>query len=209
MIAILTGDMIDSKRFTFGQRERFIELTESISQQLHPISDAKVEIFRGDSFQIRVEETMESLRYAIALRSLFREKGLPGEKKQWDVRISLGIGAKGFERDELGLSDGDAYRNSGLGLDEMKNSRLSVIFPKKELNDEFAVLTAFADAIISGWTIKQSNAILQKLLWGAPNYEIAKRINVRRQTVDKLLKSSKIHLIDLYIKRFRTLIGQL
>ena len=91
----------------------------------------------------------------------------------------------------------------------MKNSRLSVIFPKKELNDEFAVLTAFADAIISGWTIKQSNVILQKLIWGAPNYEIAKRINVRRQTVDKLLKSSKIHLIDLYIKRFRTLIGQL
>lgn len=46
-------------------------------------------------------------------------------------KVPLGIGAKGFERDELGLSDGDMYRNSGLGLDEMKNSRLNVFFPKK------------------------------------------------------------------------------
>lgn len=209
MIAILTGDMIDSKRLTFEQRECFIELTESVSQQLHPISEAKVEIFRGDSFQMRIGDPIESLRYAVALRSLFREKVFSGEGKQWDVRISLGIGAKGFERDELGLSDGEAYRNSGLGLDEMKNTRLNVVFPKKNLNDEFTLLTAFADEIISSWTIKQSKVILQKLIWGAPNYEIAEKIDVRRQTVDKLLKSSKIHLIDLYIKRFQTLIRSL
>lgn len=208
MIAILTGDMIDSKRFTFGQRERFIKLTESISQQLHPISEAKVEFFRGDSFQIRVNDIKESLTYAIALRCLFKETELE-QKKQWDVRICLGLGAEGYERDELGLSDGDAYRNSGLGLDEMKNARLRVIFPEKELNEEFTVLTAFADDIISSWTVKQSKVILQKLVWCASNYEIAEKIDVRRQTVDKLMKSSKIRLIELYIKRFKEVMDRL
>lgn len=209
MIAIITGDMVDSKSMTFLQRESFIMLVESISQQLCLISESKVEIFRGDSFQIRVKDTMESLRYAIAIRGLFREKEFSEKGKQWDVRLSLGIGVKGFERDELGLSDGDAYRNSGFGLDGMKNARLNVVFPTKELNEEFSLLTAFADEIISNWTVKQSKANLQKLIWEDSNYEIAKRINVRRQTVDKLLKSSKIHLINLYIKRFRTLIERL
>ena len=205
----MTGDMIDSKSMTFTERESFIMLTESISQQLRPISEAKVEIFRGDSFQIRVKDIIESLRYAVAIRGLFRGNDLSEEGKQWDVRLSLGIGAKGFEREELGLSDGDAYRNSGIGLDGMKKARLNVVFPDKELNEEFSLLTVFADEIISNWTVKQSKAILQKLIWEDSNYQIAERINVRRQTVDKLLKSSKIHLIDLYIKRFRTLIGQL
>ena len=34
MIAVITGDMVDSKSMTFQQRESFIMLTESISQQL-------------------------------------------------------------------------------------------------------------------------------------------------------------------------------
>ena len=209
MIAVITGDMVDSKSMTFQQRESFIMLTESISQQLCPIAEAKVEIFRGDSFQIRVNDTIESLRYAVALRGLFRGTELFGGGKQYDVRLSLGIGAKGFERDELGLSDGDAYRNSGLGLDGMKNARLNVVFPDKNLNEEFSLPTAFADEIISNWTVKQSKANLQKLIWEDSNYEIAERINVRRQTVDKLLKLSNMHLIDLYIKRFKTLIDRL
>ena len=209
IVSIITGDFIDSKKLIFEEKEKLIKLLESLSRDLSDISKSKTEIFRGDSFQIRVDDPLQSLRFSIALRALVRKNTFVDSNRQWDVRLSLGLGNMEFEKDHIGSSDGEAYRNSGYGLDEMKKNRLNIKVPNPEITRDWQVSTAFADDIISNWTIKQSVAIYQKLISNITHEEIAKKLNVRRQTVDKLLKSAKEPLIEFFIHRFEEYTNQL
>lgn len=207
LAAIITGDMVASKTLSTIERDRFIYTVSTLEKFLDAHSCTSVEIFRGDSFQLKIPNPFNALKAAVIIRALFRSQRHPKSNSQWDCRISLGIGKTEFEKSTLGLSDGEAYRLSGYGLDEMKRERLTISTPWHEINEDMAVITPFADDIISHWTVKQSEVMLVKLQNNLSNSEIAMRQHVSRQAVDKLVKAAKLRLIDLYLNRFTQLIA--
>ncbi len=201
-IAVITGDVIESKLFSQTERDKLVEILDTLDNTLRTISKTKTEIFRGDSFQIRVYNPFESLRIAIAVRALFRSNTFLNSNKQWDVRLSLGIGQSQYEMENVGTSDGEAYRFSGYGLDNMTDERLHIATPWAEKNNEINVETAFADDIISNWTSKQSLAMFYYLCTKESHVRISKRMNISRQSTDRLFKAAKDRLIVLYLNRF-------
>ena len=74
------------------------------------------------------------------------------------------------------------------------------------INDEFAVLTPFADDIISHWTRVQANVIYDYLLLNVTQGQIAKERGMTPQNVSKVLKAGRTELIINYVKRFEKLI---
>lgn len=105
MIAVLTGDIINSKKVNSEEwlpklKDYFIKVTNNAE---------KWEIYRGDSFQIQVN-IEEALITAICIRALIKTNS------KIDVRISIGIGDVSFKGKKVIESNGTAFINSGEAL---------------------------------------------------------------------------------------------
>lgn len=204
--AIITGDIVDSTKMIADERDIMLRMLQSLPELLSPIAGMTLEIFRGDSFQIRVQEAFLSLRMAIAIRAYIRTYRFAESKREWDARLSIGIGTLDYEGNTLATSDGEAYRISGRGLDSIGKSRLAISTPWNDVNDELRVSTAFADNIISGWSQSQSRVFFQSLTTAGSHAEIGNILGISRQMVDKALRTGKEELIHQYIGRFQDLI---
>lgn len=206
--AIITGDIVDSTKMNTAERNSMLIMLQSLPDLLLPLTDIELEIFRGDSFQIRVWNPVDSLTVAIAIRAHIRSYKFAEYNRQWDARLAIGIGTMEYENGALATSDGEAYRASGRGLDAIGKCRLMIETPWKEVNKELRVSTAFADDIVSGWTLSQSRVMYQSLTKDQSHAEIGNILGISRQMVDKALRSGKEELIKLYANRFKELIKE-
>lgn len=204
--AIITGDIVDSTKMLADERNNMLCMLQSLPELLLPVTKIDLEIFRGDSFQIRAGNPVDSLKVALAVRAHIRSFKFAEHNRQWDARLAIGIGTMEYENGTLATSDGEAYRASGRGLDSIGKYRLTIETPWEEMNNELRVSTAFADDIIMGWTQSQSRVIFQSLITRLSHAEIGNILGITRQMVDKALRAGKEDLMDLYINRFEELI---
>ena len=204
--AIITGDIVDSTKMVAEERNSMLRMLQSLPVLLLPLAKFDLEIFRGDSFQIRVRRSVDSLKVALAIRSHIRSFKFAEHNRQWDARLAIGIGTLEYENGSLATSDGEAYRASGRGLDSIGKNRLTIETPWEEVNKELRVSTAFADDIITGWTQSQSRVMFQSLTTGLSHAEIGDILGISRQMVDKALRAGKEDLMNLYLDRFAELI---
>lgn len=206
--AIITGDVVDSTKMVAEERSTMLRMLQSLPDLLLPLTKIDLEIFRGDSFQIRVGRSVDSLKVALAIRSHIRSFKFAEHNRQWDARLAIGIGTLEYENGSLATSDGEAYRVSGRGLDSIGKSRLTIETPWEEVNKELRVSTAFADDIITGWTQSQSRVMFQSLTTDLSHAEIGDILGISRQMVDKALRAGKEDLMNLYLNRFAELIKE-
>lgn len=205
--AIITGDIIASTKMESDDRDMMLASLQSLPDILSPIEKVRVEIFRGDSFQIGICQAHNSLKIALAVRAYLRTHKMFSSKKVIDARVAIGIGSIEYEADTLSTSDGEAFRISGRLLDRMEKRRLEIMTPWDKVNDALSLNTAFADDIISSWTQSQSRIELASYIISENRNEIASQLGISRQMVDKSMKISKQPLIRAYIKRFEKIIS--
>lgn len=228
IIGVLTGDVIKSSRIEnkgyliSSLRSTFKEI------QKHQLDhNDKFEIFRGDSFQIKLSRPEKAIITAILLKSKLR--GITNEKHQspsrvgagnrklpryvplhliWDARISIGIGSADYKNSRLGASSGEAFTYSGHGLDEMKKSgeTLKITTPWKEVNNELNVSTRLVDAMIQKWSVTSSETIFLNLLKDSTQKELAEVLKKTQPAIHKRLMNANEMEIKLYIERFEYLI---
>lgn len=74
---------------------------------------------------------------------------------------------------------------------------------------EFDVNTAFADEIISGWTLAQAKLVYQLLLREKTQKELASDLNKTQQSVSKLIINARVGLIELYLNRYEQAVTEL
>ncbi|MGL5681815.1 MAG: hypothetical protein ACRDDZ_02005 [Marinifilaceae bacterium] len=204
---VITGDIINSTSLTPKQRELLIQTLRELMDSLHNMGSMQYEMFRGDSFQIIVDEPQHTLEVAILLRAGLN-KSTPKESKQkWDARMAIGIGTINYTSEKVTLSDGEAFHLSGREFDQLDKKCLAIRTPWTEANEELAVSTAFADDIISGWTSAQAQVIFISLSMQCSQKEIALEIDKTTQNVSKLLNTGKQSLIELYIQRYKQIIN--
>ena len=206
MIAIITGDIVDSTKLSLAERDIMVNALQEIPDRIHPISLISMEIFRGDSFQIQVHDVAKAAKTAIAIRAWLRSQTLVSGKAQLDARLAIGIGDSDYRSDTLSTSDGEAFRLSGRLLDKMNKSRLAVATPWQNVNEELRLSTAFVDDIVSSWTQNQSKIMFLLLQTSQNHIELSQSLDISRQMVDKSLKASKEDLIESYLERFEELI---
>ena len=206
--AIITGDIVDSTKMLAEERDSMLRMLQSLPELLSPVTKIDLEIFRGDSFQIKVRNPVDSLKVALAIRAHIRSFKFAQYNRQWDARMSIGIGAVEYENGTLATSDGEAYRASGRGLDAIGKCRLIIETPWEEINKELRVSTAFSDDIVSRWTQSQSRVMFQSLTNDISHAGIGCLLGITRQMVDKALKAGKEELMNLYINRYEELIKE-
>lgn len=207
MIAIITGDIIDSTMVPIDKRKRLISVIKEAISYVSKFSPLKYEIFRGDSFQLVIEQPEKSLLMAILLRAYLRKSTPKDCKNSWDARLAIGIGGITFQSTDIASSDGEAFQLSGRGLDNIGKKNLGIFTNWEDINEEMKISTIFADDIISNWSISQAETIIESIGENHIQKEIAAKFGKTQQAVNKILISAKDNLIKMYIKRFETIIS--
>ncbi len=206
MKGIITGDIVDSSQISAEYRGELLKCLNTMGDELQCVTPFSMELFRGDSFQLLIDEPSAAIKIAILLRAGLIRHTASKENGMWDARISLGIGNVEFLSERIVTSDGEAFHYSGRQLDEMGKQRLAVKTPWQDVNDELALSTAFIDDIINGWSSKQAGMIYLALRQDTPKKDIAKLIGTSVQNVRNVLSSAKESLVRKYIERYRDII---
>ena len=116
MIAILTGDIINSEHYNVSDwmsilKEYFLQLGSTPQVW---------EIYRGDEFQIKVA-AVDALEVAIAIKAKIKTiKGL-------DVRMGIGLGEEDFVGTSVSESNGTAYQFSGRIFEKKRHPLSRVV----------------------------------------------------------------------------------
>ena len=206
---VITGDIIESSAIQIKYRDFLLKSIREIADELSVIEPLRIEMFRGDSFQAVIDSPENAMKIAVLLRA-----GLKGHtpkecKKPWDARLSIGVGTISYHADNTVLSDGEAFQYSGRTLDEMGKRRLVVKTRWADVNEELQVSGAFADEVVSSWSVPQSQAAYQALLYNISQKEIANKFQKSAQNISKLLGAAKLNLVQMYIDRYHKLISNL
>lgn len=204
--AVITGDIVRSELIALNKRDLLIQVLHQIVENLQDKSPMRMELFRGDSFQIVVDSPEMSLKIASMMRAGLKSNTPKGSKTEWDARISIGIGTIDYRGDSIVTSDGEAFKLSGRGLDTMEKNRLAVNTCWQDVNEELDAGLAFVDDLITGWSVNQANAVYLSVGRGLSQANIASAIAKSQQNVSKTLTSAKESLLVRFSDRFETII---
>ena len=202
---VITGDIIQSTHINPADRNLLLDTIQGIVQYTRKWGEIRLDIYRGDSFQILVDNPIQALRITLLIRAGLQAKSPTAFR--WDARVALGLGTIDFEREQSVIeSDGEAFRNSGWEFDKLgRSKKLAIRTPWENFNEEFIVSTALVDDIVSNWTITQAQAIFLFLSTGKTQKEIADDLRKSSQAISKLLIGGKVNLIELYLNRYEQL----
>ena len=130
--AVLTGDLIQSRKLDNEGMEKvlnalhdtFKEIQEKILQK-----EAYFEIYRGDSFQVLINEPQLALKVTLILKSRLLSIFGPSKEKS-NARIAIGIGTVRMQNSKIIESHGEAFELSGFELDKMIKDSASISIKK-------------------------------------------------------------------------------
>lgn len=214
MIAVLTGDIIDSKKIPQADLENLSQSIKNIFLEIETSTQTKIpfEFWRGDSFQAIIENPKLALWITIAIRAGLKAKSKQISKTNQlcDARIGVGIGDVSYRAKTVSESYGDAFILSGSSLDSMvKNkNKLQIKTPWNEINEELFVSASLTDILISNWTQKQAEAIYTYMLNPQNQQTLAKHFNISQPALQKRInQQGSFTKIELFIKRYEKIIS--
>ena len=224
--AVLTGDIVKSRKLPKGEIENVIELVKkTFADAQKKILGTKIyfQIYRGDSFQAVISKPELALIIALMLRTRLRSfvprtksrKNIMSKKTvsyaYSDARIAIGIGKiENLKKRNILESQGEAFVLSGHLFENIdkKNDRLAIKTIWNDINKELQVETKLADAIISRWTPKTAEAVYLYFTVNKNQSMIARKLQISQPALHKrLVKNGHIKSIELFTERFSELIS--
>jgi len=182
MTSIITGDIIASR--STQNPEKYLAKLRNSLEIIQP-NRSLWEIFRGDSFQVEIEDPSQIFWHAVYLKAAIKTI------KNLDVRMAIGIGEKTFRAKRLSESNGSAFIHSGEIFENLKKNKINLAiktgeaFLDKELNTYFQLSLIAMDH----WTVNSAEAV--QLTIENPNLnqqELGSLIGIKQNTVSERQK---------------------
>ncbi|WP_432464610.1 MULTISPECIES: hypothetical protein [unclassified Agarivorans] len=203
-VAVLSGDIVGSSDLP---ADIFAELIGCLNQSLSLLCeryDARYEMFRGDAFQLVVNQPGCAIDCALTIRLALKSFG--SKRQGFDARIGIGIGQIDPLDEYVSRSSGQAFVLSGRGLDSLKRQYLAIFADNPQFLRGIDLLTKFVDLQIQELTVKQAHALATYWQLSEPSHAaLAKCLNSSRVNATKLLNQSQYLLLDEYRQLFRQL----
>ncbi len=206
MIAIITADIINSRKIV--NQEIWIAPLKKLLAN-YGSTPQKWEIYRGDYFQIEIEEPTEALQLALKIKALIKGINI-GEKQKKsnpiDVRMAIGLGTKEYTADRISESNGTAFINSGEKFEKLKKEKVTLAIQSSLANFDYEMNLYLKLACIQmdAWTI--NSATLFTTLFEDPEQnqtEIGAILGIEQNSVSGRFKRAHVEEIQELEKMYR------
>jgi len=189
MTSVITGDIIKSK--AQANPEVWITTLKKALSKLES-DHSNWKIYRGDSFQIEIEDVMRSFEAALYIKSCIKMiRGL-------DVRIAIGIGNKTYQGKNVSESNGEAFIFSGETFESLKKEKQNLKIKTKDtaLNKELNLYFKLALISMDNWTVNSAEIV--KLSLEQPKalqQELAVQVGTNQNAISKRQKRASLDAI--------------
>ncbi|MDW7693164.1 SatD family protein [Flammeovirgaceae bacterium SG7u.111] len=198
MKAVITGDIIDSRKAE--QPGQWLKILKRILGE-YGASPKKWDIYRGDSFQLQVENPQCALLVALRLKAAIKQlKGL-------NVRMGIGIGGVSYEAERVMESQGEVFIHAGKCFDTLKKKTLALKSPWHELDEEINLYLELALLTIDNWTANSAEIV--QLAIEHPHktqMELSEMLKITQSNVSSRFRRAGYEEVMKVEKRFRKLI---
>ena len=181
MTSVITGDIINSKNV-------FPAIwLKTLKKELSNwgTTPKQWEIYRGDSFQVEIEDNRKALTAAIHIKAAIKSlKGL-------DVRMAVGIGGKTYNAKKITESNGSAFVHSGELAEELKKLKLNLAIRSdhRGFDEEINLYLKLALNIMNRWTANAAETIHAAMQNpGMSQEELGKLLGIKQNAVSTRLK---------------------
>jgi len=213
--AIITGDIIDSTHLSEAERKKMLAVLKKVFAELEEAGYHDFKVYRGDSFQGVCNVPEDALWVSLKIRTALLRSSFTDTNKVLDARLAIGLGKAGKVGKNIGLSDGEAFRNSGQLLNpktkeefkKLKDYKLLFKSPWEEVNAEMEVLLSALDGLISKWTTEQAEVIYE-LLNRKTQTQIATELGKSQSSISERVQNANWLAISNILLRYETIVKQ-
>ena len=200
MTSILTGDIINSRKNSDASWLKTLKET----LKTFGVTPKNWQIYRGDSFQLEIENVGEALFAALKIKAFLKTL------ENIDVRIGIGIGKKEHNASKITESNGEAFVNSGFAFDNyLKKQSLAIKSPWQDIDEELNLALDLALLTIDSWTVNSAEVFKLSLeKKEATQKEIADILGVTQGRVSERQKRAGLEPIMKLENRFRKIITE-
>lgn len=192
MIGVITGDIINSR--ASGRTEEWLNpLKDCLT--MYGKTPKDWEIYRGDSFQIRVN-TDKVIKAAVHIKAALRSI------KDLDARMAIGIGEISYDAPNVTESNGTAFIYSGELFEELDKEKrnLGVRTSSEGFNHHTNITFALALIIMDDWSPGAAQMVNEQLKNETVSQtQLANTIGKTQVAVSKGLKRAHYTEIKNYI----------
>ncbi|RAV30380.1 RNA polymerase sigma factor sigma-70 region 4 domain-containing protein [Sinomicrobium soli] len=186
MTSVITGDIINSR--TSGSPGLWlIPLKKALSELA--VSEKYWEVFRGDSFQVEIQDYYNAFRAAVYIKACIKTL------RELDVRMAIGIGDKTHEGASVSESNGKAFIFSGELFERLKKEKTNLAIKTgiHQTDEELNLYFRLGLIAMDNWT--QNSAEIVKLTIEHPGLsqkEIGAMAGIKQNTVSERQKRAYI-----------------
>ena len=202
MIAVITGDIINSKKLN---PKKWLKPLKAELETIGP--DPKFwEIYRGDSFQLMITNTADALVTAIKIKASLKSIS------NMDVRMAVGIGTKTHSAQKVTESNGTAFVHSGEKFEMLKKEKqnLAIKSDWPEFDKEMNLYLKLALIAMDNWTTNAAEIV--KTTMENPDKlqeELGQIVGIKQNAISNRLKRAYYDEImevnEMYKSKLKTL----
>jgi hypothetical protein len=190
MISIITGDIIHSH-----QVDNPALWLDPLKRLLNEKGKSPEiwEIYRGDSFQLKVPPPD-------ALKTAFQIKSVIKQVKELDVRIAIGIGEESYGSRQITESSGDAFVRSGRLLEWLKQHKVNMGVKTfdDDFDDEMNMMLKLALVVLNSWSVNSAEiAGIMLANPELPQKKIGRQLGIAQSSVSERIQRGSLQETDL------------
>lgn len=200
MTSVITGDIIGSRQ---QESEHWVEDFKKILVRFGKTPN-QWEVYRGDEFQIEVQNPEDALLAAILVKAHLRAL-------KSDARMSIGFGDKTHNAQRISESNGSAFINSGELFETLKKQKVTLAMRTGDLSldENLNLMLQLALTFMDSWLVQSAEFVALAIENPTLSQEeLGQKLGINQAAVSRRQKRAQFDLVLNLDRYFRKQIKQ-
>jgi hypothetical protein len=187
MISVLTGDIINSRKLP---SDVWMNGLKKILNTIGP-NPSRWEIYRGDEFQLEIDNPAEALQIAIQIKAYLKTLRL-------DARMAIGIGEKSHNAEKISESNGTAFVRSGELFETLKKQKITLAISsgQSDFDAKINLMLRLGLTFMNQWLVQSAELVLVAIEnQSLSQEEIGQRLGINQAAVSRRRKRANFDLV--------------